>query len=97
MGGRQWTTATQADFLTSQFPDYLTAQKTDRFDKFWATLNHQWFQKFPEVVVLPTRDPGLVALTVDEEKSILDALKATAIIKRKSVSFFYCFQFSCKS
>jgi hypothetical protein len=88
MGGRQWTTPTQADFLTSLFQDYLNAQKSDRFDKFWANLNHQWFLKFPEVVTLPARDPGLAPLTADEQKSILDDLKAAAIKKRKRVSFF---------
>jgi hypothetical protein len=87
MGGRQWTTSAQADFLTSQMPDYLTAQKTERYDKFWATLNHQWFINFPEVPVLPARDPSLATLTADEEKSLLDELKATAIKKRKNVCF----------
>jgi hypothetical protein len=74
------------------FPDYLVAQKSNRFDKFWATMNHQWFTKFPEVVNLPAREPGLPALTAEEEKPILDELKANAIKKRKKVSLFFFFQ-----
>ena len=44
---RRWTTASQLEWLLTQFPSYLDAQSQGRYDKFWPTFFRDWFEKFP--------------------------------------------------
>ncbi|KAJ7769737.1 hypothetical protein B0H14DRAFT_2632701 [Mycena olivaceomarginata] len=52
MVGREWTTAPQKLYLESMFPSYLAVDELPNNSKalgrFWAALNEEFFQRFPE-------------------------------------------------
>jgi hypothetical protein len=45
---RRWTTSAQRAFLVSYSPQYIEAQASRRYDKFWPTFFQDWFAAFPE-------------------------------------------------
>jgi len=45
---RRWTTTEQRNFLDSYIPQYLEAQASRKYRKFWPGLYQDWFEKFPE-------------------------------------------------
>ena len=45
---RRWTTEEQRSFLEIHVPQYLAAQASRTYHKFWPGLYQEWFAKFPE-------------------------------------------------
>lgn len=45
---RRWMTSAQRQFLVSYSHQYIEAQATRRYDKFWPTFFQDWFAAFPE-------------------------------------------------
>ena len=44
---RRWTTASQLEWLLTQFSSYLDTQSQGHYNKFWPTFFKDWFEKFP--------------------------------------------------
>ena len=44
---RGWATADQKAFIATYFPEYLTAQASGRYDRFWTKFFQEWFAKYP--------------------------------------------------
>lgn len=60
---RRWTTSSQRAFLVSYSPQYIEAQATRRYDKFWPTFFQDWFAAFPEP------EPADIDLTDSESEA----------------------------
>ncbi|KAJ7622446.1 hypothetical protein FB45DRAFT_870638 [Roridomyces roridus] len=66
MVGNKWTSAEQAEWLQKRVPKYIEAQAGKTFFKFWANLEVDWFQQWPEEVVL-----GLAVQTGEDDTTPL--------------------------
>ena len=42
-----WTTSKQHKWLEKQFPGYLQAQTTGKYNHFWPPFFEAWFEQFP--------------------------------------------------
>jgi hypothetical protein len=73
-----WANAEESSFLTSMLPEFLDAQKTKRFDRFWPRFFDSWFEKFSERERL---FPGVPEPLSDEQMAQLQ----DAITKREKV------------
>lgn len=57
---RRWATPEQRNWLLASFPEYLEAQASGSYTKFWPRFFEDWFKFFPP------REPGPNDLTDTE-------------------------------
>jgi hypothetical protein len=80
MTGKRWATAEQDAFLDAYNAQYVSAQKTTNFKKFWGLIEEAWFNKYPEIgTQFP--DKSQDNLTEIEEEALKQAIQ-----KRQAVS-----------
>ncbi|KAJ7793557.1 hypothetical protein B0H14DRAFT_3497923 [Mycena olivaceomarginata] len=82
MPAHHWNTPAEREFLTSQIPDFRTAQEGGTLTRFWVSLEGAWFLRFPmevKVGVCAHDVPG-PPLTKEENERLG---KATAVQKAR--------------
>ena len=72
-----WTTEEQLTFLKEELLGFRAAQHQQRGPKFLKGLAEQWFEKWPErkALFFNTTDAPAMALTLDDDKKISEAIK----------------------
>jgi hypothetical protein len=79
-----WTTEEQLTFLKEELSGFRAAQRQQRGPKFLKGLAERWFEKWPEreALFFNTTDAPAMALTLDDDKKISEAIKTRIRVRQ---------------
>ena len=73
MPGKEWTTSEQKKFLQDELVQY-SSMSAKEYSRNWPTFFQQWSKCWPERATTLPDLPLDVSLTLEEEKTLVDAV-----------------------